>query len=176
MVIVGHNPNLQKLKNFVEVRIQIECNAEEVTELQLVSPILIVTYDKNEVTSVCSREIGLVDGDFGLDCGFDEDEYQMIEEYLLKSGVEETALSMLDGYFLEGPVVTEEDIAIYDKGGEIVYWHHEEWEVDPSIIPCIVNAINIYYKEGSQALRATLDKYRYGTVEGILSLDNRNEK
>ena len=50
--------------------------------------------------------------------------------------------------------IENEYVCISDDKGEIVYWHHEEWEEDPSIVPSILNAIKIYYTQGVNSLRA----------------------
>jgi hypothetical protein len=52
-----------------------------------------------------------------------------------------------------------ESITIYRDNGEnsdptiICYWHFEEWEEDPTIVPSILNAINLFYTNQKELLR-----------------------
>ena len=42
--------------------------------------------------------------------------------------------------------ISNEEIGIYlEDGTEVIYWVCDEWEDDPTIIPCIANAINMAY-------------------------------
>lgn len=44
--------------------------------------------------------------------------------------------------------ICEEEITISTEDDiEIVHWTHDEWEEDPTIIPCIANAIKMAYTD-----------------------------
>lgn len=49
-------------------------------------------------------------------------------------------------------------IYIRDEHGEIVCWVEDEWKEDPDVVYSIVNAVRMYYEEGSSKLRETIGR------------------
>jgi hypothetical protein len=56
------------------------------------------------------------------------------------------------------PIITSEEIEISDEYGRIVYWVADEWRENPEVTLAIVNAIDLYYREGPAALRKLMDR------------------
>lgn len=65
--------------------------------------------------------------------------------------------AMMDMIRMEGGVFVAPDcVAIFDVNEEIIFWDKSEWEEDPTVTTSIVNAIRIFYEQGSYALKEAI--------------------
>lgn len=51
------------------------------------------------------------------------------------------------------------DIGTKKEPIHIVYWHSDEWEEDATIVPSILNAIDLFYRDKKQLLDRLDFKY-----------------
>ena len=54
---------------------------------------------------------------------------------------------------INGVIVEEDSVTIYENGVEIVHWVIDEIAEDAAVALSIANAIRIYYEEGVTALK-----------------------
>lgn len=56
-----------------------------------------------------------------------------------------------------GVEVNSDSIRIKDQHGEIASWTEDEWQINPEIVPGIINTINMFYNFGELMLRETIN-------------------
>jgi hypothetical protein len=58
---------------------------------------------------------------------------------------------------LPGVHTTEDMVSLWDRKGEIIAWHREEWVADPSVARQMVEIVKCFYECGSSEVRRRLE-------------------